>query len=452
MRKSIKVAFSFFFAIFIIALVSQGSALAKSGIKVILYGSSIQGEHLPVMKNNTVLVPFKEIFKTLGFTVSYDSASKTISGDKLGTTIKLVINQNTAWINNTPATLQVAPQIINGATYVPLRFIGEASGLEVKWYGKSQIVSLYSKQNLFSASNGGEFGYIDAQGKIVIDYQTKFTDAYPFSEGLAIVYSSGKFAGFINQQGKLVIPKGNYYDAKDFSEGLAAYRTLDTVSKYGYMDITGASVIKPQFKKANNFSEGLAAVQIGSKYGYIDSLGKIIIKAQYDSVKDFSEGIALVTIKGNFHYIDNKGKILINADYSNVDSFSEGLAAVKKGSKFGFINKKGQIAIPAIYEEAHSFAEGLAAVRINGKTGYIDNKGTLLISNQFDAASDFYEGLAAAESGGKTGFINKKGVWVIQPTLAWAQPFSNGLSYAYSDDGEVYINQSGQIVWRINQL
>ncbi|GGG11049.1 hypothetical protein GCM10010912_64360 [Paenibacillus albidus] len=451
MMKVSKVAFSFLFTIFIIALVSQGTALAKSGIKVVLYGSTLQGEHLPVMKNNTVLVPFKEIFKTLGFTVSYDSASKTISGDKSGTTIKLVINQNIAWINNTPSTLQVAPQIINGSTYVPLRFISEASGLEVKWYGKSQIVSLYSKQNLYSASNGGEFGYINAQGKNVIDYQTKFTNAYPFSEGLAIVYSSGKFAGFINQQGELVIPKGNYYDAKDFSEGLAAYRTLDTVSKYGYMDITGASVIKPQFKKANNFSEGMAAVQIGSKYGYIDSLGKIIIKAQYDSAKDFSDGVALVSINGAFYYIDKKGKTLINADYSKADSFSEGLAAVKKGSKFGFINKKGKIEIPAIYEEAHSFSEGLAAVKINGKTGYLDNKGTMIIPNQFDAAGDFYEGLAAAESGGKTGFINKKGVWVIQPTLAWAQPFSNGLSYAYSEDGEVYINQTGQIVWRINQ-
>ncbi|MBT2287735.1 WG repeat-containing protein [Paenibacillus albidus] len=451
MRKVSKVAFLFFFTLVMIALVGQGTALAKSGIKVVLYGSIMQGEHLPVMKNNTVLVPFKEIFKTLGFSVSYDSVSKTISGDKSGTTIKLVIDQNTAWINNTPTTLQVAPQIINGATYVPLRVISEASGLEVKWYGESQIVSLYSKQNLFSASNGGKFGYINAQGKNVIDYQTKFTNAYPFSEGLAIVYSSGKFAGFINQQGKLVIPKGNYYDAKDFSEGLAAYRTLDPVSKYGYMDVTGASIIKPQFKKANSFSEGLAAVQIGSKYGYIDSLGKIIIKAQYDSAKDFSEGLALVTLHGAFFYIDKKGNVLIKADYSKADSFSEGLAAVKKGSEFGFINKKGKIAIPAIYEEAHSFSGGLAAVRVKGKTGYIDHKGTMIISNQFDAVSDFYEGLAAAESGGKTGFINKKGDWVIQPTLSWAQPFSNGLSYAYSDDGEVYINQTGQIVWRIKE-
>ncbi|WP_342476313.1 WG repeat-containing protein [Paenibacillus sp. FSL H7-0350] len=456
MGKSIKVAFSFFLVIFFIVMVSKESAFAKSGIRVILYGNPIQEKHSPIMKNNTVLVPFKGIFEKLGFNVSYDSASKTISGQKTGTTIKLVINQNTAWINDTPTILQVAPQIIDGATFVPLRFIGEASGLDVKWYGDSQIVSLYSKQNLFPVSRGGKFGYIDAEGKIVIDYQTRFTDAYAFNEGLAIVYSNAKFDGFINQQGNKVIPKGNYYDAKEFSEGLAAYRTLKTatdfaVSNYGYMDLTGTSVIKPQFKKANNFSEGLAAVQVGSGYGYINSSGKIVIKAQYNSAEDFSEGAALVTTNGTSHYIDKKGKFLFNSSYKNGESFSEGLAVVKSGANYGFINKKGKLEIPAKYEEVHSFSEGLAAVKINGKSGYIDNKGKLLIPNQFDAASDFHEGLAVAESGGKTGFINKTGAWVIQSTLDWAARFSKGLSYAYSVDGEVYINKNGQIVWRRSQ-
>ncbi|MFD2881388.1 stalk domain-containing protein [Paenibacillus rhizoplanae] len=89
--------------------------------------------------------------------------------------------KNTAWINDTPTILQVAPQIIDGATFVPLRFIGEASRLEVKWYGDSQIVSLYSKQNLFFRYHAeGNLAILMRKAKIVIDYQAKFTDAYAF--------------------------------------------------------------------------------------------------------------------------------------------------------------------------------------------------------------------------------------------------------------------------------
>lgn len=430
MKISMKLGLLFFFAAFIIVSFRQGPVYAKDRVRTILYGSSIQGEHSPVIKNGSVLAPFKDIFNSLGFTVTFDSASKTITGSKSGTIIKFLINQNTAWINNTPFTLQVPPQIINGTTYVPLRFIGEASGLEVKWYGQSQIVSLYSKENLFSVMNGGKFGYINAQGKVVIDYQEKFSDAYAFKEGLAIVQSGGKFAGFINQQGKIVIPKGAYYDAKSFSEGLAAYRTViistspdSVISKYGYMDITGTSVIKPKYTRASDFSEGLAAVQIGSKFGFIDPSGNLVIKAQYDSAMDFSEGLALVKIKDAFSFIDKKGKAVIEVAYSQVESFSEDLSVVKKNSKYGYINKTGKLVIPAIYEAANSFSEGLGAVRLNGKQGYVDKKGELQIFSQVDKSSNFMGGLAVAESGGKTGFINKRGEWVIQPTLAWANPF-----------------------------
>ena len=46
--------------------------------------------------------------------------------------------------------------------------------------------------------------------------------------------------------------------------------------KVGFIDRTGKIVIKPKFKKAYNFYEGLACVKIGKKYGYIDNTGKYI--------------------------------------------------------------------------------------------------------------------------------------------------------------------------------
>ncbi|CAM4416883.1 WG repeat-containing protein [Paenibacillus typhae] len=449
MRNSLKIFFSSLIAMMIISCFSREGAFANNSIQVMLYGDSLPLTHSPIIKNNAVLVPFKDIFSALGFTVSFDPTAKSITGvnKNTDTNIKLLVNQKTAWINNKVYPLQSAPEITNGVTYVPIRFIGEAGNLQVKWYSGPKIVSLYAKDNLFPVSSGGKFGYINSQGKIIINYQSKFSDAYRFNEGLAIVYSGGKFAGFINQQGKLVIPKDNYYDSKAFSEGLAAYRTLTTVSKYGYMDMTGASIIPPQYKKANPFSEGLAAVQIGEKYGYIDTKGKIVIKALYDSATDFSEGLALVSLKGKYLYLNKKGTVIISANYSNADLFHSGLAAVQKESKFGFIDKKGQLVIPAKYDAVHSFSEGLAAVKMDGKVGYIDARGKQIIHNTFEAAGDFHEGLAIAESQGKSGFINKAGQWVIQPTLSWAEPFYHELSYAYTNDSEVYINQLGQIVW-----
>ncbi|MEP7211873.1 MAG: WG repeat-containing protein [Acidobacteriota bacterium] len=72
-------------------------------------------------------------------------------------------------------------------------------------------------------------------------------------------------AGFINQQGRIVIPF-EFNIAGDFSEGLARVKVGD---KWGYVDETGKVVIAPQFSGARSFSEGLARVQVGGdKYEY----------------------------------------------------------------------------------------------------------------------------------------------------------------------------------------
>ena len=42
-----------------------------------------------------------------------------------------------------------------------------------------------------------------------------------------------------------------------------------TTGKVGFIDKTGHYVINPQFGLAHSFSDGLAAVRIGSKWGFI---------------------------------------------------------------------------------------------------------------------------------------------------------------------------------------
>jgi len=57
-------------------------------------------------------------------------------------------------------------------------------------------------EGLFPVIVSGKIGYIDKQGKIVINPQ--FDDAWHFSEGLAGVKIGGKW-GYIDKQGKIII-------------------------------------------------------------------------------------------------------------------------------------------------------------------------------------------------------------------------------------------------------
>jgi len=105
--------------------------------------------------------------------------------------------------------------------------------------------------------------------------------------------------------------------------------------KWGFVDKTGKWVIKPQFKWAWGFSEGLAKVEIdgwpNEKYGYIDKTGKMVIEPQFDIAEDFSEGLATVKKYGKWEFINKTGKAVIGPQFDQfyvVCGFSEGLAAV----------------------------------------------------------------------------------------------------------------------------
>jgi hypothetical protein len=72
-----------------------------------------------------------------------DISVKATFRKNTATIIRLYIGQRTAFKNDVPLLLDVPPQIYQGRTIVPLRFIAEAFGAEVKWEGESSTIRIY---------------------------------------------------------------------------------------------------------------------------------------------------------------------------------------------------------------------------------------------------------------------------------------------------------------------
>ncbi|MBM4091380.1 MAG: WG repeat-containing protein, partial [Planctomycetes bacterium] len=60
----------------------------------------------------------------------------------------------------------------------------------------------------------------------------------------------------------------------------------------------------------SRFSDGFAAVWVQSKWGYVDQKGDIVIKPQFDRAGDFSNGAAVVYANGARNRIDKQGRRL----------------------------------------------------------------------------------------------------------------------------------------------
>jgi len=103
----------------------------------------------PYIKNGRTLVPIRHLAEAIGFKASWDfddpankmvfifKADQDPEKDKEHPFILLIIGQPTAMVNGNLVALDVAPEILNGRTMVPLRFVVETLGYKVEWLGNT---------------------------------------------------------------------------------------------------------------------------------------------------------------------------------------------------------------------------------------------------------------------------------------------------------------------------
>lgn len=99
----------------------------------------------PQIINGCTMVPMRVIFEELGCVMDWNGETKTVTASRGVTNIKLTVNMKKAYVNGRENILDAAPCVINGSTLVPVRFVSETLGLEVKWDGATRTVNLVSK-------------------------------------------------------------------------------------------------------------------------------------------------------------------------------------------------------------------------------------------------------------------------------------------------------------------
>jgi hypothetical protein len=214
---------------------------------------------------------------------------------------------------------------------------------------------------------------------------------------------------------------------------LAPYKSND---KFGYVNTsTQVLSIEPQYYDASEFSNGLAAVALkpcgdSCYYSYIDKSGRVMIENTFTSVGDFDKGKAIVATSYcdgdpcEYGIINRRGEFIVNPIYLDIQPATEGLFAAHNAKGYGFIDETGQTIIPFTYQDATPFSDGAAAVKKDSAWIFIDRSGQKIFQQSFKNISAFRSGLAAVTANDSTyGYINKSGNWAIEPTFEFAEPF-----------------------------
>ena len=89
---------------------------------------------------------------------------------------------------------------------------------------------------------------------------------------------------------------------------------------WGYIDKTGKFIIKPVYKDAWPFKNGLARVKKEHSWMYIDKAGEII-HPRFEDTHEFHEGMEPVEIKGKWGYVNKANRFIIAPEFDSAGPF-----------------------------------------------------------------------------------------------------------------------------------
>ena len=102
----------------------------------------------PYIKNSRTFLPLRFVANALGIPdadITYNDATQKVTiVDGAAMTIKLSIGSTYLFVNGIPTTMDVAPEIIAGRTFLPISWIAHALGFNATWDAATQTVTLDS--------------------------------------------------------------------------------------------------------------------------------------------------------------------------------------------------------------------------------------------------------------------------------------------------------------------
>jgi hypothetical protein len=124
---------------------------SMAAIQVELNGRPLYFNVPPTQVGGRTMVPLRGIFESLGARVNWNANTSTITATKGATDVRLSIGDPRATVNGRTVVLDAPAMIMGGSTMVPLRFISEALGADVKWLQATETVSITTSQGAIPA-------------------------------------------------------------------------------------------------------------------------------------------------------------------------------------------------------------------------------------------------------------------------------------------------------------
>ena len=316
----------------------------------------------------------------------------------------------------------------------------------------------------------GNYGIIDAQGNVVLPME--YDEIRNIGQGIAAVTAKDRTEHLFNLKSReFIIPDDkDICHWKDYSEGglICSFKgTWDPAArkgdgKWGYIDLSGKTVIPFDYESATGFwYGGKTEVKKNGRYGVIDQENNVIIPFTWDYVSLSESSIVGVRDKA-YYLLDENGIIQYEFPTSSVSSDDYGHFFVYDNApideKGALIDKEGNYLLKPEWYFVDVIDDHRAVVtKLKGedrKKGVIDYlTGDILVPLIYDDIQLFYhaddgssEGIRYFSQLDYYGFFDESFNVISMPQYTKVTVFSHGYAAVKDADGWKIIDKTGKVI------
>jgi len=122
---------------------SSTTTTTQAEVSLLLNGKPLILAAKSVLKDGVTYVPMRSLLTALGANVHWDEATDIVTATHNETTVKVKVNDPIGWTNGKEVQIANPAQLIDGKTYVSLRWMNESFGAVVKWHATTRTAAVY---------------------------------------------------------------------------------------------------------------------------------------------------------------------------------------------------------------------------------------------------------------------------------------------------------------------
>lgn len=249
----------------------------------------------PFISNDRTMIPLRFIAENLKLNVNWIDAERTvILSDATSTlNIKLVVDSNTAIVNDKNVELDSSPTLKNGRVFVPVRFIAENFSCGVEWNANNKEVIIKQERgiDIINAEVQGLFNNI-LNGDSFVSYYDGYADVNLF-DTTNFSWMGGRIRELISILSLKNVPNVQYSD-KEANEIIAKFLSEGEISD------SKLDLLKTALENGETFGETATEQRLVGVYKKSE-IDKISIKL-FGTPLPKAESIAFPIAYGSFFF------------------------------------------------------------------------------------------------------------------------------------------------------